>query len=101
MGNPGLAADPGLHKPIKLMNCKNCNCEACVNDRNRTDLKKHRLLLLNRMSWNSSPREAAKIILAEVAAGRGGSKKEWALEMESIFPMRDALAVLEHLGKLD
>ena len=83
------------------MNCKNCNCPACVNDRNRTDLKAHRLLTIDRWSWNCNPREAAKILMAEVAAGRGGSKREWAMEVEAELPARDSQAVLKLIGELD
>lgn len=83
------------------MNCKNCNCQSCVNDRSRTDLKAHRLLTIDRWSWNCSPREAAKILLAEVAAGRGGSKREWAMEVEAELPTRDSQAVLRLIGPLD
>ena len=83
------------------MNCKNCTCEACVNDRQRTDLKKHRLQVIHKWFWNYNPREAAKSMIQEVVAGRGGNKREWALEIEAELPTRDSQAVLALIGKLD
>jgi len=86
--------------PLK-MNCKNCTCGACVNDRQRTDLKKHRLQVIRKWLWNYNPHEAAKSMLHEVAAGRGGNKREWALEIEAELPTRDSQAVLALIGKVE
>ena len=83
------------------MNCENCNCPSCVNYRNRPELRAHRLLTIKRWWWYCNPREAADILLAEVAAGRGGSKREWAMELEAELPTRDSQAVLELIGELE
>lgn len=83
------------------MNCKNCNCPDCVRDRNLSDLQKHRLRVISRWFWNCSPREAAAKIREEVDAGRGGSKRDWAREVDAELPHRDSVAVLRLLGDLD
>ena len=83
------------------MNCKNCECPSCVNDRNRTELKSHRLLTIKQWWWHCNPSEAADMILAELAAGRGGSRREWAMDIEAELPPRDSQAVLKLIGERD
>lgn len=58
-------------------------------------------MVINKWPWNCNAREAAKMLMNEVTAGRGGSKREWAMEVEAELSVRDSQAVLALIGQLD
>jgi len=67
------------------MNCPNCNCQRCIEDRKRTDLQAHRLKVIESWNWNAPISEAASSLQEELRAGRGGTEKQWHDEIRSYF----------------
>lgn len=94
----GFAKTVKQERTTNEMNCKNCKCVSCIKDRSRSDLKAHRLTIIGGWSWNASPREAAESLLAEAAAGRGGSVDDWMRDCQAELNERDFLSVAKILG---
>ena len=76
------------------MNCPNCNCPCCEEDRLRYDLKSHRLKVLESWNWNVGPGQARRELKEEIKSGRGGDREDWEREIKKFFSVHDANLIL-------